>query len=609
MVTLQRQAGNRAVADLVAQRAPGGGRGRGRRRRPAFQDPWTTLTDTWVQGIMEALDRIFDTSRRVDPNMARYLQPYGGHLWNLYLSYRSDTAGMFPGSQRLEVYDRAMAGLQPVIDRYLVDHAGREWYDNRLRGRLERGRWDVQFGIASKRVEGEVAAGRADPEGKRRPAADAAADPSAAAQLVDSYLAGVKKVKDVYGGSFDHKAARTLRRAGESRASKATEQELKAVATLDGTVAVLKTAKSMLTLTDAEFANKLAKLKASGPLGKVRSRVELAKAAVDIVADGAKAMHTIASIRAAATGNQGALKTLRSFEQGDLRQIGRLASGIGILGNALTILDNPLSKEGLEAGVDIAATVGKGTPLAKAKDVYDFGKNAVKVLDSDAERGERIDAAMGLIGVAGPLGASLKLTYDGVKALSDLYWGAAQGLVAAGVFPATKRMVMEAQGISISVEKLAATARLLEVEVDPGQRAALQRIAEMQLDWIRRDVRRMVNTAASRSDERDSYGNIRIYRELFRTGAAYVGATDPERIMQGAIVMMRKTKWAGEHTDLVIRAEASGTSLGDAIEWEQEQKQKAEKAKRAAAERKRKMDEMLKGMPAEQRELFATMFG
>lgn len=162
MVTLQRQAGNRAVADLVAQRAPGGGRGRGGRRRPAFQDPWTTLTDTWVQGIMEALDRIFDTSRRVDPNMARYLQPYGGHLWNLYLSYRGDTAGMFPGSQRLEVYDRAVAGLQPVIDRYLVDQAGREWYDNRLRGRLERGRWDVQFGIASKRVEGEVAAGRAN---------------------------------------------------------------------------------------------------------------------------------------------------------------------------------------------------------------------------------------------------------------------------------------------------------------------------------------------------------------------------------------------------------------------------------------------------------------
>jgi hypothetical protein len=608
LLALQRHAGNRAVAGLVAQREPARAGARAdRRRKPAFQDPMATLTDTWVQGIMEALDRIFDTSRRLDPQVAGYLQPYGGHLWNLYLAYRSDTAGLFPGSQRLATYDHAMSGLRPVIDRYLADDAGREWYDNRLRGRLERGRWDVQFGIASERVKGEVAAGRQDPEGTRRPATDAASDPSAAGQLVDSYLSGVTKVKEVYGGSFNYGAARTRRRAGESKASTATAAEIDTVARLEGTVSVLKTAKSMLALTDDAFAKKLATLDASGPLGKVRSKVELAKVAVDLVSDGTEAMHTVLSMRAAATGNQDALRMLNGFKKGTMGKIGALSSGIGILGNALTILDNPLSQEGLEAGIDIAATAGKGTPLAKAKDVYDFGKNAMTVLDSDAERSDRIDGAMGMIGVAGPLGASLKLTYDGLKALSDLYWGATLGLVAAGVHPATKRMVRDAQAISAGVEKLAATARLLEREVDPGQRAALQRIAEMELDWIGKDVRQMIGTARSRSDERDSYGNIRVYRELFAILRSHAGAVDPEAIMRGAIAVMRSTKWAAEHLELVIRAEATNTSLPDAMDWEVEQKQKAERAKKAAAERKRQIDEMLKGMPASQRELFAAM--
>jgi hypothetical protein len=607
MLALQRQAGNRAVASLVAQREPKGARHR-RRKRPTFEDPWTTLSDMWAQGIIEAMQKIYDTSRYVDPKVAGYLQPYGGHLWNLYLSYRDATAGMFPGSLRLEVYDKALAGLQPAIDKYTAGVDGSEWFDRSLRPKVERGRQDVQFGIASERVKGEVASGREGGERKAGPSqAAAGADPRLAGQLVDSYLAGVGKVKAVYGGSFDYKAARTRRKAGESRASKSTEGELDAVAKLDGTVAVLKTAKTMLTLTDAEFAKKLATLEASGPLGKVRSRVELAKAAVDIVAEGTQAMHTLASIRAATTGNQAALKTLRTFEQGDLKQIGRLAAGIGILSNALTVLNDPLSKEGIEAGVDILATAGKGTPLAKAKDIYDFGKNAVTVLDEDAERGARIDAAMGMIGVAGPLGASLKLTYDGLKALSDLYWGAALGLVAAGVHPATRRMVMEAQGIGTYIEKLAATARLLEGETDPGQRQALQRIAEMQLDWIGKDVRQMIGTAQSRSDERDSYGNIRVYRELFATLRRHRDAKDPEAIMRGAIAVMRSSQWAAQHIETVIRAEATDTSLPDAMDWEVEQARKAEKAKKAAEERKRKIAEMMKAMPAEQRELFAAM--
>ena len=284
---------------------------------------------------------------------------------------------------------------------------------------------------------------------------------------MDGWLGGVDQVKKVYAGEggWDHKAARTRRKAGESRASAATAGELDALGELERTSAVLKTASTLLALSDEAFAKKLETLDKRGPLGQARSRAEVAKAAVDLVNDGTKALHTVLSVRAAKTGNADALRVLRGFEQGDMKRIGQLSAGVGILVSALAILDNPTSKEALEAGVDIAATAGKGTPLAKAKDIYDFGKNAATVLDEDARRSERIDAAMGMIGVAGPLGASLKLTYDGLKALGDLYWGAAEGLVAAGVYPATRRLMLEAQGIGSGIEKLAATARLLEAEV------------------------------------------------------------------------------------------------------------------------------------------------
>ena len=66
--------------------------------------------------------------------------------------------------------------------------------------------------------------------------------------------------------------------------------------------------------------------------------------------------------------------------------------------------------------------------------------------------------------------------------------------------------------------------------------------------------------------------------------------------MQGAIVVMRNAQWIAGNQDLVIRAEASGTSLADALEWQEEEGRKAEKRKRAAAEKQRKIDEMLKGM-------------
>lgn len=607
LLALQRQAGNRAVAGMVAQRQPGETAHRRRRGKPAVEDPLTTLNDSWAQAIVEAMQVIFDTSRRLEPKVAGYLQPYGSHLWMLYLAYRSETAAMYPGPQRVEVYERALAGLQPAIDRYTSGEDGSRWYDDHLRERVEHGRADVEFGIASERVKTEVASDRTVRAAAEHAPADAGSDPSLAKSLVDSYLTGVKKVKEVYGGEFDHKAARTRRRAEVSTGSTATAAELDAVGKLDGTVAVLKTASGLLTLTDAEFAQKLATLDASGPLGQVRSKVELAKVVVGLVHDGTAAMHTVLSLRAAATGNQQALRVLRGFETGTMAKLGKLTTGIGILSNALTILSDPLSKEGIEAGIDIAATAGKGTPLAKAKDIYDFGKNAVTVLDSDAERADRIDAAMGMIGVAGPLGASLKLTYDGLKALADLYAGASMGLVAAGVYPATKRMVMDAQSIGADVEKLGATARLLEVETVPGQRAALQRIAEIELAAIAKSVRRMIGTARSRSDERDSYGNIRVYRELFQFLRVHAAAEDPEAIMRGAIAVMRSTKWAAEHQDLVIRAEASNTSLPDAIEWEAEQQQKAEKAKRAAAERKQRLDEMLRNMPAANRELFAAI--
>ena len=313
---------------------------------------------------------------------------------------------------------------------------------------------------------------------------------------------------------------------------------------------MLKTASTLLSLSDAEFAKRLETLDKRGPLGGARSRAEIAKAAVGLVDDGTKALHTVLTARAAKTGNQEALKVLRGFEQGDMKRIGQLSSGVSILVSALTILDNPTSTEALEAGVDIVATAGKGTPLAKAKDIYDFGKNAVTVLDKDANRQQRMDAAMGLIGVAGPIGASLKLTYDGLRALGDLYWGATEGLVAAGVFPATKRLTMEARSIGLDVEKLAATARLLDVETDPGQRAALTVIAENQLKAIGKATTQLIRGALAKSDERDDPGNIRIFRERFRDLRRYADATDPEQIMQGAIVAMRNAQWAAENSRL-----------------------------------------------------------
>jgi hypothetical protein len=79
--------------------------------------------------------------------------------------------------------------------------------------------------------------------------------------------------------------------------------------------------------------------------------------------------------------------------------------------------------------------------------------------------------------------------------------------------------------------------------------------------------------------------------------------------MEGAIHVMRKAKWAAENQELVIRAEATNTSLPDAIEWKAEEAKKAEKRKREAEEKKRKFDEMTKGMPKEQREWLASMMG
>jgi hypothetical protein len=611
LLDAQRTIGNQAVTELVAQREPaGGGRRKGGKAAKGGaaaepeQDPWLATA------VVEALDRIFDTSRVLKAEAAGYPK-YGNALWLLYQAYRSDTAGLFPGPERLKTYDQAMATLRPALDRFLQDPGQREWYDNRLRSRLERSRWDVEYGMASERVKAEVAAGRATPGGTTAPAVADAADPSQAKALVDGYLASVDKVKKVYAGEggWDHKAARTRRKAGESKASAGTRGDLDAMGELERTSSVLKTASTLLSLTDDEFAKKLATLDARGPLGKARSRAEVAKVAVDFVNDGTKAMHTALSVWAGKTGNSEALAQLRKFELGDMKRIGQLSSGVSVLVSALTILDNPNSKEALEAGVDIVATVGKGTPLAKAKDVYDFGKNAYTVLDEDATRAERIDGAMGMIGVAGPLGASMKLTYDGLKALGDLYWGAALGLTAAGVYPATKRLLMEAQSIGMDVEKLAATARLLDAETDPGQRAALQRIAENQIAAIGKATSQTVFGALSRSDERDDPGNIRIIRELFGRSRRFANATDPQQIMEGAIHVMRKAKWAAENQELVIRAEATNTSLPDAIEWKAEEAKKAEKRKREAEEKKRKFDEMTKGMPKEQREWLASMMG
>ena len=611
----QRRIGNRAVAELVAQRQPtgqgarkGGAKG-GKAGKDGKPNPDPGL---WTTGIVEALSIIFDTSRRLDPKVAAYPAPYGNSLWLLYQAYRSDTAGLFPGPERLRTYDQAMAVLQPVIDDYIRDPDGREWYDNRLRARLERSRWDVEFGMASDRVKSEVEAGRAKPGGSTVAGTAAAAEPSQAKALVDGWLAGVDKVKKVYAGEggWDNKAARTSRKSARSRRRRERRRgDLDPMGELERTSAVLKTASTLLTLTDEEFAKKLATLDAKGPLGKARSRAEVAKVAVDLVNDGTKALHMTLSVWAAKAGNQEALTALRKFELGDMKRIGQLSSGVNVLVGALTILQNPNSKEALEAGVDIVATVGKGTPLAKAKDVYDFGKNAVTVLDEDATRAERIDGAMGMIGVAGPLGASMKLTYDGLKALGDLYWGAALGLTAAGVYPATKRLLMEAQGIGLDVEKLAATARLLEVETDPGQRAALQRIAEIQIAAIGKATTQTIFGAVSRSDERDDPGNIRIIRELFGKNRRFTNATDPERVMEGAIRVMRNAKWVAENQELVIRAEATGTSLPDAIEWRDEEAKKAEKRKREAAEKKKKLDEMMKGMSPSDREFFAAMLG
>jgi len=108
---------------------------------------------------------------------------------------------------------------------------------------------------------------------------------------------------------------------------------------------------------------------------------------------------------------------------------------------------------------------------------------------------------------------------------------------------------------------------------------------------------------------------IRVYRELFQLLRVHAAATDPEAIMRGAIAVMRSTKWAAEpstkwaaeHQDLVIRAETSDTSLPDAMDWEVEQQQKADKAKRAAADRKARLDELLRNMPAANRDLLASM--
>ena len=146
------------------------------------------------------------------------------------------------------------------------------------------------------------------------------------------------------------------------------------------------------------------------------------------------------------------------------------------------------------------------------------------------------------------------------------------------------------------MEKLAATARLLDAETDPGQRAALQRIAENQIAAIGKATTQTVFGALNRSDERDDPGNIRIFRELFGKNRRFANATDPQHIMEGAIRVMRHAKWVAENQELVIRAEATNTSLPDAIEWKAEEAKKAEKRKREAEEKKRQLDEVTKGM-------------
>jgi hypothetical protein len=98
-------------------------------------------------------------------------------------------------------------------------------------------------------------------------------------------------------------------------------------------------------------------------------------------------------------------------------------------------------------------------------------------------------------------------------------------------------------------------------------------------------------------------GNIRSTASCSDRGGR-VSATDPERVMQSDHAV-RKTS-GGEHTDLVIVPRPPGPP--SATRSNGAGANRAEKAKRGAAERKRKMTKS-QGMPAEQRELFAAMLG
>jgi Domain of unknown function (DUF4157) len=448
-----------AVADRVvsgksaADLLPGGGRsGAGERttraghvqRRPDGKGKAEKPMDYTVASneLRAASDIVQNRSRRLIGSSPGH-EAVLGVLWGATVGRGVDGAEI-DGRGRLKLFEEAMAGLRPAIAAIKSDPEGVSWLEEHLDPGVERLRGEIQYQIASQRVD------RAAIVGERAVVEDTAESARAHAPLIraqiQKQISTLALLNEIAVRLNEHEikhAAKEMMKGHVPPAGKSWSDP-GLLAHLQG---VLYLADGWLTLTDEELPHHLAEIE--GVAGHVASYAHLVKAVVELVGGTVSVGATFASIIARRAGQAGYAAQAAGLARMGLLTASTVVSAVEIVWGIAVLCDS------------------HATPEEKDKAILGIGMGTAGLVG--AVKGSA---------VGGPLSVAVLTTYLELKLMAHLYASANHDIIGGWMSKAFENISGQGRTIAAAGDELAKAGLLLEQEKDPAQQQALGRVQE-----------------------------------------------------------------------------------------------------------------------------------
>ena len=453
-------------------------------------------------------------------------------LWLLYQAVTGrDGDKQLSGSERVQLLDAAMVGLEPAVSVYRQSEEGATWLNEQLMNHVTSIRSSARFQRAMDRVDNSIQIDGKTVEvpSDHEPRKQGALLHQELQKLIPTLqLINEQVIRSAHDGI--HHQAQALMAGGKSHGKGLGAGSL---VELQGLLWIVD---GILMLSDEEFKHHLSHVQ--GIANGVATYSEFVKVAAEIMGGGMMTAAAYGGALAMQMGDSATAAMCKGFAQSTGLVFANVIAGIEII-HGIAVMFDPHATRQQKLDAAVNASAGSAWFI-----------------------GSRVGGAA--IGTAAS--TAILLGYAELKLMAHLYWEANVGITSGLMRMAFDTIQRDGSAIAVSADKLAKVGALMQEESDPEKAADLKRAHDVLVERLGNDVDYFISDCSPRGFEAGVArypGAYSIFRELFAPVVRHKGSKGEQGVVLAAKTALERITWALGHAADLIVASAKQQHLGD----------------------------------------------